>query len=48
MSEKKKIMDDFREEDSVIKKFLEQFKSEPLTEEEIAHSMSSEFDYLDD
>lgn len=48
MSENKKNMEDLREEDIVIKKLLEQFKSEPLTEEEIARSMSSEFDYLDD
>ena len=48
MNENEKIMDDFREEDTVIKKMLEHFKSKSLTKEEIDRSMSSEFDYLDD
>lgn len=37
-----------REDDTVIKKFLENITNKPLTEEEHQRAMSDEFSYLDD
>ena len=39
---------DSRENDTVIKKFLDNIKEKPLTEEEHKRAMSKEFDYLDE
>lgn len=37
-----------RENDTVIKKFLDSTKEKPITDEEHKRAMSNEFDYLDD
>lgn len=39
---------DNRENDAVIKKFLDNIKEKPITDEEHKRAMSNEFDYLDD
>lgn len=45
---KNKKLQSIQEEDIVIEKFLGLIQSEPLTEDEIARSMSDEFDYLEE
>jgi hypothetical protein len=42
------VQDNQYEDDTVIKKFLENLEIKPLTNEEIERSMSDEFNYLDD
>ena len=39
---------DNRENDTVIKKFLDTIKEKPLTEDDHKRAMSNEFDYLDE